>query len=75
MKAMNTYLHIFIIQNWQNRLWFLKSFLSDTVNVGSVHAVLLKVRVYLVIFDDLSWVLFTSNTISSKTKQARAFLD
>ena len=47
MKAMNTYLHIFIIQNWQNRLWFLKSFLSDTVNVGSVHAVLLKVRVYL----------------------------
>ena len=46
MKAMNTYLHILIIQNWQNRLWFLKSFLSDTVNVGSVHAVLLKVRVY-----------------------------
>ena len=49
--------------------------LSDTVNVGSVHAVLLKVRVYLVIFDDLSWVLFTSNTISSKTKQAKAFVD
>ena len=71
MKAMNTYLHIFIIQNWQNRLWFLKSFLSDTVNVGSVHAVI----VYLVIFDDLSWVLFTSNTISSKTKQAKAFVD